>query len=42
MYITIPKGQYYNVEATLDIREMIEAPVTSGEAYGSVPLKLGE
>ena len=42
MYITIPKGQYDNVEATLDIREMIEAPVTSGEAYGSVQLKLGE
>ena len=42
MYITIPKGQYNNVEATLDIREMIEAPVTSGETYGSVQLKLGE
>ena len=42
LYITIPKGQYDNVQAKLDLMRKIEAPVVSGESYGTVTLTLGE
>jgi D-alanyl-D-alanine carboxypeptidase (penicillin-binding protein 5/6) len=42
MYITIPRGQYKALAATMDLKPSIDAPVSSGVAYGEVKIALNE
>lgn len=40
LYITIPKGQYNNLKATLQINQQIIAPVLKGREYGILKISL--
>lgn len=40
LYVTIPRGQYKKLKATLDVNQEIEAPVTKGNKYGTVNVSL--
>ena len=42
LYITIPRGQYKNLNAALDMRKRILAPADKGQNFGSVKVKLGD
>jgi D-alanyl-D-alanine carboxypeptidase (penicillin-binding protein 5/6) len=42
LYITIPRGQYKALAASMDLKPSIDAPVSSGEAYGKVKIALNE
>jgi D-alanyl-D-alanine carboxypeptidase (penicillin-binding protein 5/6) len=42
LYITIPRGQYKNLNAALDMRKRIVAPADKGQNFGSVTVKLGD
>ncbi len=39
-YVTIPAGQYKNIQATLQLNEPIKAPVLKGQSYGIVKVTL--
>lgn len=41
LYVTIPRGQYKKLKASLDVNKDIEAPVTKGSQYGTVNVTLG-
>ena len=41
LYITIPRGQYDKLEASMTVNSTILAPVASGEVYGNVNVMLG-
>lgn len=41
LYITIPRGQYDKLEASMTVNSTILAPVSSGEVYGNVNVMLG-
>jgi len=40
LFVTIPRGQYKKLDATMDINSNIEAPVQKGEKMGRVSVKL--
>ena len=42
LYVTVPRGQYKKLDATLEIDINIEAPVIQGETRGRVVLKLAD
>jgi D-alanyl-D-alanine carboxypeptidase (penicillin-binding protein 5/6) len=42
LYVTVPKGQYSQLSATLHIDKHIIAPVTAGETYGNLKISLGD
>jgi len=42
LFVTIPRGQYNSLDASMDIDQRIMAPVTTGQALGTVQVKLGE
>jgi len=42
LYVTIPRGQYKSLDASMSINNRIIAPVASGQALGTVQVKLGE
>ncbi len=42
MYVTIPKGQYENLKARIDLVSRIFAPTMRGQALGTVTVSLGE
>ncbi|MDH5327012.1 MAG: D-alanyl-D-alanine carboxypeptidase [Gammaproteobacteria bacterium] len=42
LYITIPKGQYKNLDASMSINAEIIAPVVKGKVYGTVNIMLGK
>ena len=42
LYVTIPRGQYKSLDASMSINERITAPVREGQALGSVQVKLGD
>ena len=42
LYITIPKGQYKNLDASLSINAEIIAPAQKGRTYGTVNIVLGD
>lgn len=42
MYLTIPKGQYKKLDASLNIDAHIMAPAEKGKAYGTVNINLGD
>jgi len=39
-YITMPSGQYKNIQATMQFNEPIKAPVMKGQAYGTLTVTL--
>ena len=41
LYITIPRGQYDKLDASMTINSKILAPVSQGDVYGSVIINLG-
>ncbi|MBD3610169.1 MAG: D-alanyl-D-alanine carboxypeptidase, partial [Gammaproteobacteria bacterium] len=42
LYVTIPRGQYKKLKASLNVNQDIEAPVEQGKQYGTVNVVLGE
>ncbi len=42
LYITVPRGQYKSLKASMNIDKTIIAPVSRGEAFGSVNIRLGD
>lgn len=42
LYVTIPRGQYESLDASMKIDNRIMAPLEAGTALGSVQVKLGE
>lgn len=41
-YLTIPKGQYKNLDAHMSINSQVFAPVRRGQKYGILYIRLGE
>lgn len=42
LYVTIPRGQYRNLDATMQIRDQILAPVDEQAVLGQVLIRLGD
>jgi D-alanyl-D-alanine carboxypeptidase (penicillin-binding protein 5/6) len=42
LYVTIPRGQYQSLDASMSIDNRIMAPVSAGQALGTVLVKLGD
>ena len=42
LYVTIPRGQYKSLDASMSIDERITAPVNEGQPLGAVQVKLGD
>jgi len=42
LYVTIPRGQYKSLDASMSINNLIIAPVAAGQDLGTVQVKLGE
>ncbi len=42
LYVTIPRGQYKSLDASMTIDNQITAPVTQGQTLGKVQVQLGE
>ena len=42
LFITIPRGQYNNLDANMNINAEITAPVHNGEVLGAVDVRLGD
>lgn len=40
LFVTIPRGQYKNLDAAMDINNAIEAPIKKGQQLGTVSIKL--
>jgi D-alanyl-D-alanine carboxypeptidase (penicillin-binding protein 5/6) len=41
MYVTIPRGSYKSLDASLNVNSKIDAPVRKGASLGTVDVKLG-
>ena len=41
LYVTIPRGQYDNLDASMSINATIIAPAQQGDSFGSVNIRLG-
>jgi D-alanyl-D-alanine carboxypeptidase (penicillin-binding protein 5/6) len=42
LFVTIPRGQYNSLDASININQRIMAPVTTGQALGTVQVMLGD
>lgn len=42
LYVTVPRGQYKNLDASMQIGEQIMAPVSKGVMLGRVRIRLGD
>ncbi|GMQ88727.1 MAG: D-alanyl-D-alanine carboxypeptidase family protein [Gammaproteobacteria bacterium] len=42
LYITIPRGEYKNLDASMQLQKQITAPVTQGQTLGRVVIKLDD
>jgi D-alanyl-D-alanine carboxypeptidase (penicillin-binding protein 5/6) len=42
LYVTIPRGQYKSLDASMSINNRVIAPVAAGQDLGTVQVKLGE
>ena len=40
IYVTIPRGRYEDIEATLDIPALLEAPIAEGDEVGELRVSL--
>ena len=41
LYVTVPRGQYKNLQAAMEINGTIKAPVGKGQQHGTVKVSLG-
>jgi len=42
LYVTVPRGQYKNLDASMRISSKIIAPTVKGQELGMVSVKLGD
>jgi D-alanyl-D-alanine carboxypeptidase (penicillin-binding protein 5/6) len=42
LYVTIPRGEYNNLDAAMQLQEQIIAPVSQGQALGQVVVRLAD
>lgn len=42
VWLTIPRGQRDNIEAVMNINQVIKAPVTAGQDLGEIVIRLGD
>lgn len=42
LYVTVPRGQYNDLKASMSVDQNIVAPVSQGQAFGTVNINLGE
>ncbi|WP_290647879.1 D-alanyl-D-alanine carboxypeptidase family protein [Aquisalimonas sp.] len=42
LYVTVPRREYENMEATMNLRSTIVAPVSQGETLGNVEVRIGD
>jgi len=42
LYVTIPRGEYRNLDASMQLQEQIIAPVTKGQVMGRVVIRLDD
>jgi D-alanyl-D-alanine carboxypeptidase (penicillin-binding protein 5/6) len=42
LYVTIPRGQYKSLDASMSINNRVIAPVAAGQGLGTVQVKLGD
>jgi D-alanyl-D-alanine carboxypeptidase (penicillin-binding protein 5/6) len=42
LFVSIPRGQYNSLDASININQRIMAPVTTGQALGTVQVMLGD
>jgi len=42
LYVTIPRGEYKNLDAAMQLQDQIIAPVSQGQALGHVVVRLGD
>lgn len=42
LYVTVPRGRYKNLDASMSVNQTVEAPVQKGEVLGTVQVKLGD
>ncbi|MEJ2686030.1 MAG: D-alanyl-D-alanine carboxypeptidase [Gammaproteobacteria bacterium] len=42
LYVTVPRGQYRNLDASMTVDDRLMAPLTKGKPYGTVQVKLGD
>lgn len=42
LYVTVPRGQYNKLKATMQVDNVITAPTAKGQPFGSVNITLGE
>jgi D-alanyl-D-alanine carboxypeptidase (penicillin-binding protein 5/6) len=42
LYVTIPRGEYKNLDASMQLHEQVIAPVSSGQPLGEVLVRLGD
>jgi D-alanyl-D-alanine carboxypeptidase (penicillin-binding protein 5/6) len=42
LFVTVPRGQYKDLNASLSVDKTIVAPATKGEAFGTVDIHLGK
>ena len=42
LYVTIPRGEYKNLDASMQLRDLITAPVQKGQVLGRVVIRLGD
>lgn len=42
LYVTVPRGQYNELNASLNVDKTIIAPASSGQAFGTVNIRLGK
>ena len=42
LYVTIPRGEYKNLDASMQLQEQIIAPVAKGQVLGRVVIRLDD
>ncbi len=42
LFVTIPRGEYKQLDASMQLQEQITAPVTAGQVLGQVVIRLGD
>jgi D-alanyl-D-alanine carboxypeptidase (penicillin-binding protein 5/6) len=42
VYVTVPRGQYEKLSASMTVERVIEAPARKGQRFGTVNLRVGE
>ncbi|MEJ2645733.1 MAG: D-alanyl-D-alanine carboxypeptidase [Gammaproteobacteria bacterium] len=42
LYVTVPRGQYGNLNASMTVDDRLMAPLTKGKSYGTVQVSLGD